>query len=168
MCRENDVRPNTDLIKWHSTTWRFGKMTIRWNNVSGKWCGPTLTHLTRNLLVYNSILYTANFKSFVTIFENFDLSPAAKRADKPTPMLPSAYPIMLHVHQATYAYMNTFITRKQKARRPIRYITIPGNPWRPLCARANEGNSCSPCDSVALHARGFIFTFPGPSVPTMI
>ena len=63
MCRENDVRLNTDSIKWHSTlysfsnftirqyddptnwhsmTWRFGKTTIRLNDVSGKWYGPVL------------------------------------------------------------------------------------------------------------------------------
>ena len=61
MCRENDVRLNTDSIKWHSTwynfgnftirryddstnwystTRRFGKTTIQWNDISGKWCGP--------------------------------------------------------------------------------------------------------------------------------
>ena len=57
MCRETDVRVNTDSRKWYSTLysfgnfatreygdstndstiWRFGKMTNLWNDVSGKW-----------------------------------------------------------------------------------------------------------------------------------
>ena len=61
MCRENDVRLNTNSItwnstlysfgnftirqyddstNWHSTTWLFDKTTIPWNDLSGKWCGP--------------------------------------------------------------------------------------------------------------------------------
>ena len=98
MYRENDVRLNTDSIKWystwysfgnftirqyddstnwHSTTRCFGKTTIRWNYVSGKWCGPTFRcgeRASNNCAISRLQRWTSYFQSSGRLGQSAKLS----------------------------------------------------------------------------------------------
>ena len=41
---------DNNLVKW-----RFGKIAIRWNDVSGKWCGPEKSRICEKLTVKKTI-----------------------------------------------------------------------------------------------------------------
>ena len=73
LCRGTDVRLNTYSRKWYSTlyrfgnftirqyddstnwysTWNFGKMTNRWNDVSEKWCDPDYRTVLKDSIPHN-------------------------------------------------------------------------------------------------------------------